>query len=83
VSAGIGFAHVTPTVNLTPCPISNIALHNLIHSSLRKGLARSLFKEIHKNEHLLEIKEISCALFAHPEEVSALAKLSDACKTGL
>jgi len=46
-------------------------------------LASSLFKEICKNEHLLETEGMPCALFAHPEEVSALAKLVGAYKTDL
>jgi len=83
VSAGRGFAHVTPAGDLTPCPVSNIATHNLTTSTLRKGLASPLFKEICKNEHLLETEGMPCALFAHPEEVSALAKLVGAYKTDL
>ena len=83
MSVGRSFAHVTPIGDLTPCPTSNIATHNLIHSSLREGLASPLFKEICKNEHLLETEGMPCALFAHPEEISALAKLADACKTDL
>jgi MoaA/NifB/PqqE/SkfB family radical SAM enzyme len=81
VSAGRGFAHVTPAGDLTPCPVSNIATHNLINSTLREGLASP--KEICKNEHLLETEGMPCALFAHPEEVSALAKLVGAYKTDL
>lgn len=83
ISAGRGFAHVTPAGDLTPCPVSNIATHNLNNSTLREGLASPLFKEICKNEHLLETEGMPCALFAHPEEVSALAKLVGAYKTDL
>jgi len=83
VSAGRGFAHVTPAGDLTPCPVSNIATHNLINSTLREGLASPLFKEICKNEHLLETEGMPCALFAHPEKVSALAKSVGAYKTDL
>jgi len=83
VSAGRGFAHVTPAGDLTPCPVSNIATHNLTNSTLREGLASPLFREICKNEHLLETEGMPCALFAHPEEVSALAKLVGAYKTDL
>ena len=83
VSAGRGFAHVTPAGDLTPCPVSNIATHNLTNSTLREGLASPLFKEICKNEHLLETEGMPCALFAHPEEVSTLAKLVGAYRTDL
>ena len=83
MSVGRSFTHVTPTGDLTPCPISNIATHNLIHSSLQERLASPLFKETCKNEQLLETEGMPCALFAHPEEVSALTKLVGACKTDL
>lgn len=71
------------TLLLTPCPVSNIATHNLTNSSLREGLASPLFKEICKNEHLLETEGMPCALFAHPDEVSNLAQLGGAYKTNL
>jgi MoaA/NifB/PqqE/SkfB family radical SAM enzyme len=74
VSAGRGFAHVTPEGDLTPCPVSNIATHNLVKSSLREGLASPLFQKIRENEHLLETDGLPCALFAHPKEVDELAK---------
>ena len=38
VSAGRGFAHITPSGDLTPCPVSNIASHNLKTSTLEEGL---------------------------------------------
>ncbi|MFX1296898.1 MAG: radical SAM/SPASM domain-containing protein [Promethearchaeota archaeon] len=82
VSAGRGFAHITPGGDLTPCPVSNIATHNLKKSSLREGLKSPLFKIIRENEHLLETNGSPCALFAHPEEVTQLAKLVNAYKTG-
>lgn len=83
VSAGRGFAHITPTGDLTPCPISNIATHNLTVSTLREGLASPLFKEIRENEHLLETDGMPCALFAHPKEVDELAKSVGAYKTDI
>ena len=73
-SAGRGFAHITPRGDLTPCPVSNIATHNLTTSSLSDGLASKLFKEIRENKHLLETEGTPCALFAHPYEVNKLAK---------
>jgi MoaA/NifB/PqqE/SkfB family radical SAM enzyme len=82
VSAGRGFAHITPTGDLTPCPVSNIATHNLTTSTLREGLASPLFKEIRDNEHLLETEGVPCALFAHPKEVDSLAKSVGAYQVG-
>ncbi len=81
VSAGRGFAHVTPAGDLTPCPVSNIATHNLTTSSLREGLACDLFRKIIENEHLLETEGMPCALFAHPVEVEELAKEVGAYRT--
>ncbi len=82
VSAGRGFAHVTPRGDLTPCPVSNVATHNLTTSNLREGLASPLFSEIRENEHLLETEGMPCALFAHPNEVDALARTVGAYRTG-
>ena len=82
VSAGRGFAHITPNGDLTPCPVSNVATHNLTKSSLQEGLASPLFEEIRKNEHLLENEGTPCALFAHPKEVEALARAVGAYKAG-
>ena len=83
VSAGRGFAHITAAGDLTPCPISNIATHNLTTSTLREGLASPLFTEIRENEHLLETEGLPCALFAHPKEVDELAESVGAYKTSI
>ncbi len=83
VSAGRGFAHITPAGDLTPCPISNISTHNLTKSTLYEGLASPLFKEIRKNEHLLETEGMPCALFAHPKEVDEIAKSVGAYRTDM
>jgi MoaA/NifB/PqqE/SkfB family radical SAM enzyme len=81
VSAGRGFAHITPKGDLTPCPVSNIATHNLSYASVREGLASQLFKEIRENEHILDTEGTPCALFGHPEEVGELAKSVGAYRT--
>jgi len=73
VSAGRGFAHITPSGDLTPCPVSNIATHNLKTSTLEEGLKSQFFKKIRENEHLLETEGVPCALYAHKEEVEELA----------
>lgn len=82
VSAGRGFAHVTPSGDLTPCPISNIATHNLTKSTLHEGLASPLFERIREDDRLLETEGMPCALFAHPQEVDALARSVGAYRTG-
>lgn len=82
VSAGRGFAHITPFGDLTPCPVSNIATHNLKTSSLKEGLASRLFAEIRESEHLLENKDGPCALFSHQKELEELKKKVGGYKTG-
>ncbi|MEX2719549.1 MAG: radical SAM/SPASM domain-containing protein [Candidatus Sigynarchaeum springense] len=81
MSAGRGFVHVTPSGDLTPCPVSDIATHNLKRSTLREGLQGDLFKRIRAAGHLLEVEGAPCALYAHPEEVELLAKTVGAYRT--
>jgi MoaA/NifB/PqqE/SkfB family radical SAM enzyme len=81
VSAGRGFAHVTPAGDLTACPVSNVATHNLKTATLREGFASPLFTKIRENEELLENEGTPCSLFAHPKEVAELAKSVGAYRT--
>jgi MoaA/NifB/PqqE/SkfB family radical SAM enzyme len=81
VSAGRGFAHVTPSGDLTPCPVSNVATHNLSTATLREGFASPLFTKIRESEGLLENEGTPCSLFAHPKEVEELAKSVNAYRT--
>ncbi|MHA1268283.1 MAG: radical SAM/SPASM domain-containing protein [Candidatus Helarchaeota archaeon] len=81
ISAGRGFAHITPLGDLTPCPVSNIATHNLQTTSLRTALQCLLFKEIREKEHLLETSGVPCALFSHPKEVESIGKAIGAYRT--
>ncbi|UCF78173.1 MAG: radical SAM protein [Candidatus Eiseniibacteriota bacterium] len=81
VSAGRGFAHVTPAGDVTPCPVSNVATHNLFDTSLKEALASPLFEQIRENEDLLETGDTPCGLFAHPKEVERLAKAVGAYRT--
>lgn len=81
VSAGKGFVHITPSGDVTPCPVSNIATHNLTRSTLADALEGELFSEIRENHHLLETEGMPCALFSHPEEVEALATKVGAYRT--
>ncbi|MFW9971781.1 MAG: radical SAM/SPASM domain-containing protein, partial [Candidatus Odinarchaeota archaeon] len=83
ISAGRGFAHITPLGDLTPCPVSNIATHNLTKNTLRESLGSELFKIIRESEHLLETNGSPCALFSHPEEVNALVKRVKAYRTSV
>ncbi|MHA2004495.1 MAG: SPASM domain-containing protein, partial [Candidatus Thorarchaeota archaeon] len=81
VSAGRGFAHVTPGGDVTPCPVSNLATHNLQSSSLREALASNLFIEIRNNGYLLENHDLPCALLSHNDEVLELARTVGAYRT--
>lgn len=74
VSAGRSFAYVNPKGDLTPCPVSNIATHNLKTSSLKDGLMSPLFTYIRENDHLLETEDSPCALFSRPDEVNQIVK---------
>lgn len=83
VSVGRGFAHVSPLGDLTPCPVSDIATHNLTKFTLREGLLSPLFKIIRENEQLLETDGSPCTLFAHPNEIQELAKKVNAYKANI
>ncbi|MFO7883130.1 MAG: radical SAM protein [Kosmotogaceae bacterium] len=72
VSAGRGFAHITPQGDLTPCPVTEVSTHNITKGSLEKGLSSQLFKKIREREHLLETENSPCALAAHPEELNKI-----------
>ncbi len=81
VSAGRGFAHVTPGGDVTPCPVSNVATHNLRRATLREALASPLFERIRSSEHLLETEGVPCALATHSAEVDRLAESVGAYRT--
>jgi len=74
LSAGRGFAHVAPNGDLTPCPVSLLATHNLKISNLREGLMSPLFTRIRQDHRLLETEGSPCALSVHTEELAKLAK---------
>ncbi len=46
VSAGRGFVHVNPSGDVTACPVSALATHNLRKSNLEEALASPLFAMI-------------------------------------
>jgi MoaA/NifB/PqqE/SkfB family radical SAM enzyme len=83
VSAGRGFAHVNPSGDVTACPVSALATHNVRTSNLREALASPLFTMIRENAHLLETEGHPCGLSAHAEELENLTKGLGAYKTGV
>jgi MoaA/NifB/PqqE/SkfB family radical SAM enzyme len=82
VSAGRGFAHVNPSGDVTACPVSALATHNVRTSNLREALASPLFTMIRENAHLLETEGHPCGLSAHAEELESLTKGLGAYRTG-
>ncbi|MFW9806023.1 MAG: radical SAM/SPASM domain-containing protein, partial [Candidatus Thorarchaeota archaeon] len=74
VSAGRGFVHVTPAGDLTACPVSNIATHNLKETTLKQGLGSPLFRMIRENGFILENHDLPCALLSHHEDVLKIAR---------
>jgi MoaA/NifB/PqqE/SkfB family radical SAM enzyme len=82
VSAGRGFAHVNPSGDVTACPVSALATHNVKTSNLRAALASPLFAMIRENAHLLETEGHPCGLSAHAAELENMAKGLGAYRTG-
>ncbi len=82
VSAGRGFAHVNPSGDVTACPVSPLATHNVKRCNLREALASPLFAMIRENGHLLETEGHPCGLSAHAEELESMAKGLGAYRTG-
>ncbi len=82
VSAGRGFAHVNPSGDVTACPVSALATHNVRSSTLREALASPLFSMIRENAHLLETEGHPCGLSAHAAELETLTKDLGAYSTG-
>lgn len=74
VSAGRGFAHITPSGDVTACPVSALATHNVRKSSLREALASPMFTMIRENRHLLETEGHPCGLSAHAAELERMAE---------
>jgi MoaA/NifB/PqqE/SkfB family radical SAM enzyme len=81
VSAGRGFAHVNPSGDVTACPVSALATHNVRTSNLRDALASPLFTMIRENAHLLETEGHPCGLSAHAAELESMTKRLGAYRT--
>lgn len=74
VAAGRGFAHVTPLGDVTACPFSALATHNVSTSTLSQAFASSLFTMIRDNGPLLETHDHPCALFANAGKLESMAR---------
>lgn len=83
VSAGRGFVHVNPGGDVTACPVSALATHNLKTASLRQALASPFFTMIRDHGHLLETEGHPCGLSAHAEELEKMTRSLGAYRTGV
>ncbi len=82
VAAGRGFAHVTPAGDVTACPFSALATHNVSTSTVHEAFAGSFFKMIRDNGPLLETHGHPCALSANAGKLEAMAQGLGAYRTG-
>ncbi|MGD0098082.1 MAG: radical SAM protein [Terracidiphilus sp.] len=82
VSAGRGFAHVTPAGDVTACPFSALATHNVKTSSVSEALAGSFFTMIRDNGPMLETHDHPCALSANADKLESMAASLGAYSTG-
>lgn len=62
VSSGIGFAHINPYGDVTPCPVTNVSSHNIKTSSFKEALKSDFFKAIRENKNMLEDSDSACSL---------------------
>ena len=82
VSAGRGFAHVTPTGDVTACPFSALATHNVSTATVSQAFASSFFAMIRDNGPMLETHDHPCSLFANAGKLESMAKSLGAYRTG-
>jgi MoaA/NifB/PqqE/SkfB family radical SAM enzyme len=81
VSAGRGFAHVTPTGDVTACPFSALATHNVSTATVSQAFASSFFTMIRDNGPMLETHDHPCSLFANAGKLESMAKTLGAYRT--
>jgi MoaA/NifB/PqqE/SkfB family radical SAM enzyme len=73
LAAGRGFAHISPSGRVEPCPFAPYSDVRLEKSSLLEALQSSLLKEIRDHHEELKETEGGCALWKKREWVSGLA----------
>jgi MoaA/NifB/PqqE/SkfB family radical SAM enzyme len=82
LSAGRGIVHVNPTGDVTACPFSVVATHNVNTATMHDALAGPLFKLIRDNGPLFETPDQPCALLANAGKLENMAKGLGAYRTG-
>jgi len=62
LAAGRGFAHISSSGELEPCPFANYSDRNVLDSSLIDALSSPLFNKIREDSNILHEGEGGCAL---------------------
>ena len=74
LAAGRGFIHVSATGALEPCPFAPFSDSSLCDMTLEEGLRSPLLRAIREADGALRDTTGGCALFAHRDWVTALAR---------
>ena len=72
LAAGRGFAHISPSGNLEPCPFAAYSDRNVSDVSLTDALSSPLLNELRQNSYLLHEGEGGCALRNRGAEIRAV-----------
>ncbi|MCU0723907.1 MAG: radical SAM protein [Planctomycetes bacterium] len=83
-AAGMGFLHVNADGWVEPCPFTRLAADNLKGRSLEEALGSPFFREIREAVRKWDNPGGQCLLFAHADEVRAIAARTGArptCRT--
>jgi hypothetical protein len=64
---------VTPTGDVTACPFSALATHNVSTSTVSEALAGSFFSMIRDNGPMLETHDHPCSLAANADKLESMA----------
>lgn len=72
LAAGRGFFHINPDGDAEPCPFSPYSDLNLKDHSLMQALDSALFRELNREDYLLQEHEGGCLLFEKRAEVQKI-----------
>lgn len=72
LAAGRGFFHINPDGDAEPCPFSPYSDLNLKEHSLMEALNSALFRELNREDYLLQEHEGGCLLFEKRAEVQKI-----------